>query len=97
MSRGGLGSKGLCGIPSKKSFKIPKKHLFVTFCMGDYKSLAAIAALPQWPVHPWSCQPKIESGSPIILGLFSGSPNFLDEFLDELRFQDSTLNYTVII
>jgi hypothetical protein len=21
--------------------------------MGDYKSLAAIAALPQWPVHLW--------------------------------------------
>jgi hypothetical protein len=51
--RGGLGSKGLCGIPYKKFFKIPKKPLFVTFCMGDYKSLAAIAALPQWPVRLW--------------------------------------------
>jgi hypothetical protein len=51
--RGGLGSKGLCGIPYKKFFKIPKKPLFVTFCRGDYKSLAAIAALPQWPVRPW--------------------------------------------
>jgi hypothetical protein len=40
-------------IPYKKFFKIPKKPLFVTFFMGDYKSLAAIAALPQWPVRPW--------------------------------------------
>jgi hypothetical protein len=37
-ARGGLGSKGLCGIPYKKFFKIPKKPLFVTFCRGDYKS-----------------------------------------------------------
>jgi hypothetical protein len=50
--RGGLGSIGLCGISYKKFFKIPKRPLFVTFCMVDYKSLAAIAALPQWPVRP---------------------------------------------
>jgi hypothetical protein len=52
INKGGLGSKGLCGIPYKKFFKIPKKLFFVTFCIGDYKSLAAIAALPQWPVRP---------------------------------------------
>jgi hypothetical protein len=54
--RGGLISKSLCGIPYKKFFKIPQRPvftLFMTFCMGDYKSLAAIAALPQWPVRPW--------------------------------------------
>jgi hypothetical protein len=31
--------------------KNSKKPLFVSFFMEDYKSLAAIAALPQWPVH----------------------------------------------
>jgi hypothetical protein len=50
--RGGLTSKSLCGISYKKFFKIPQRPLFVTFCMGDLKSLAAIAALPQWPVRP---------------------------------------------
>jgi hypothetical protein len=53
--RGGLISKSLCGISFKKFFKIPQRPLFVTFCMGDYKSLAAIAALPQWPVRPCLC------------------------------------------
>jgi hypothetical protein len=48
----GTGSIGLCGISYKKFFKIPKRPLFVTFCIGDYKSLAAIATLPQWPVRP---------------------------------------------
>jgi hypothetical protein len=43
--RGGLISKSLCGIPYKKFFKIPQGPLFLTFCMGDYKSLAAISAL----------------------------------------------------
>jgi hypothetical protein len=52
-TRGGLISKSLCGIPYKKFFKIPQGPLFLTFCMGDYKSLAAIAALPQWPVRAW--------------------------------------------
>jgi hypothetical protein len=52
LTRGGLESKGLSGIPYKKFFKIPRKPLFVTFCMGDYKSLAEIAALPQWQVRP---------------------------------------------
>jgi hypothetical protein len=50
--RGGLISKSLCGMSYKKFFKIPLRPLFVTFCMGDYKTLAAIAALPQWPVRP---------------------------------------------
>jgi hypothetical protein len=50
-NRGGLVSKSLCGISYKKFFKIPQRPLFGTFCMGDYKSLAAIAAFPQWPVR----------------------------------------------
>jgi hypothetical protein len=50
--RGGLVSKSLCGIPYKKLFKSPQRPLIGKFCMGDYKSLAAIAALPQWPVRP---------------------------------------------
>jgi hypothetical protein len=54
LARGGLISKSLCGIPYKKFFKFPQRPLFLTFCMGDYKSLAAIAALPQWPVRPWN-------------------------------------------
>jgi hypothetical protein len=40
---------------TKKIFKIPQRPLFVTFCIGDYKSLAAIAALPQLPVRLWHC------------------------------------------
>jgi hypothetical protein len=50
---GGLISKSLCGISYKKFFIIPPRPLFVIFCMVDYKSLAAIAALLQWPVSPW--------------------------------------------
>jgi hypothetical protein len=53
VTRGGLVSKSLCGIPYKKFFKIPERPLFGTFCMGDYKSLAAIAALSQWQLRTW--------------------------------------------
>jgi hypothetical protein len=39
-----------CGIPYKKFFKIPKKPLFVTFCMGNYKSLTAIPTMASPPL-----------------------------------------------
>jgi hypothetical protein len=38
----------------QKFFKISQKPLFGTFCMGDYKNPAEIAALPQWPVRSCS-------------------------------------------
>jgi hypothetical protein len=44
--------KASAAFHTKNSLKF-LKTLFVTFCMGDYKSLGAIAALPQWPVRPW--------------------------------------------
>jgi hypothetical protein len=53
VTRGGLISKSLCGISCKKFFNILQRPLFVTFCMGDYKNLAEIAALPHWPVRPY--------------------------------------------
>jgi hypothetical protein len=33
-ARGGLGSKGFCGIPYKKFFKIPKKPFFCDVLYG---------------------------------------------------------------
>jgi hypothetical protein len=45
---GGLGPKGLCGIPYKRLKKKSKRLFFVTFCMEDYKNLAAIACPPMY-------------------------------------------------
>jgi hypothetical protein len=64
-SRGGLITKSLCGISYKKFFKTPQRPLFVTFCMEDYKSLAAIDALPQWPVRP--CFPDFTANRAVLL------------------------------